>query len=68
MFKTFIFAAAVAGTVSFGHMLMRETQSFIAGEQALAHIDPYASASQQDAQISGALAQINQARTGAQQP
>jgi|GEM_PF-5237322 uncharacterized membrane protein len=62
MFKTFIFAAAVAGTMSFGHMLMRDTQSLIAGEQALANINPYATPAAQDAKISGALAQINQAR------
>ena len=67
MFKTLIFAGAVACTMAFGHLLMRDTRSFIAGEQALASINPYATAQAQNVQIAGALAQINQARAGGQQ-
>lgn len=66
--KAALFAALALGSATMGQHLITATRRFITGEQALAHIDPYASASQQDAQISGALAQINQARTGAQAP
>lgn len=67
MFKILFFVAMAASSAAFGHMLLRETRELMAGEQALANINPYATAQVQNAQISGALAQINQARSGAQQ-
>ena len=67
MFKILMFVTLAAASAAFGHMLMRETRELQAGEQALANINPYATAQVQNAQISGALAQINQARAGAQQ-
>ena len=67
MFKTLLFAMLAASSLAFGQQLMRATQSLMAGEQQLAAINPYAPPAQQDAQISGALAQIDQARAGTQQ-
>lgn len=66
--KTALFAALALGVATMGQHLIAATWQFITGEQALAHIDPYASAPVQDAQIAGAMAQISQARTGAQAP
>lgn len=68
MFKTLVFAAMVAGTMAFGHMLMHETRELQAGEMKLASINPYATAHAQDKQIADALAQINQAGASAQAP
>ncbi len=67
MLKILFFAAMAASSAAFGHMLMRETRELQAGEMRLATLNPYATPAQQDAQIAGALAQINQARSGAQQ-
>lgn len=66
--KTVLYVGLALGSATMGQHLITATRKFIAGEQALAHIDPYASAPAQNAQIAGALAQINQARTGAQAP
>lgn len=67
MFKTLIFAVAVAGTMSFGHLLIHSARELQTGEMKLATINPYATAVQQNEQIADAMGQINQARTGAQQ-
>ncbi|MHB1991663.1 hypothetical protein [Metallibacterium scheffleri] len=65
--KTILYAGIALGSATIGQHLIHATRALMAGEQALAHINPYATAAQQDAQVSGALAQINQARGGAQQ-
>lgn len=65
--KSVLFCALAIGSAAFGQHLIHATQALMAGEQALGHINPYATAQAQDAQISGALAQINQARGVAQQ-
>ena len=67
MFKILFFSALAASSVAFGQHLIHATQSLMAGELALANINPYAIPAQQDAQISAALAQINSARASAQQ-
>lgn len=66
--KVALYAGIALGSAALGQRLITATQGLMAGEQALATINPYATAPVQDAQISGALAQINQARTGAQAP
>ena len=67
MFKILMFAALAAGSATVGQHLITATQHLMAGEQALARINPYASARAQDAQIAAGMAQVNQARAGAQQ-
>ena len=67
-FKAVLYAGVALGSATLGQQLIHFTRQFIAGEQALAHIDPYANAQVQDAQISSALAQVNQARSGQQAP
>ena len=66
--KTVVFCGLAVGSMVFGQHLIRATLSFVAGETALAHINPYATQAQQNQQIKGALAQVNQARTGQQAP
>ena len=65
--KTVLYVGLALGSATMGQHLIHATQALMAGEQALAHINPYATAAQQDAQVSGALAQINLARGRAQQ-
>ena len=65
--KTALFAALAVGSAALGQRLIRATQSLVAGEAALANINPYATAQAQNVQIAAALAQVNQARGGAQQ-
>lgn len=65
--KTVLYAGLALGSATMGQHLITATRKFIAGEAALAAINPYATAQAQDTQISGALAQINQARGVAQQ-
>lgn len=65
--KSILYATLALGSATLGQRLIHATQNLMAGERALANINPYATAPQQDAQISGALAQINQARAGAAQ-
>lgn len=65
--KTVVFCGLAVGSMAFGQHLITATRHLMTGELALANINPYASAQAQDAQISGALAQINRARGGAQQ-
>lgn len=65
--KAILYSAVALGSATLGQHLITATQHLMAGERALAHVNPYASAAQQNAQISDALAQINQARAGAQQ-
>ncbi len=67
MLKILFFAAMAASSAAFGHMLLRETRELQASEMKLATINPYATATQQNQQIAGALAQINSARASAQQ-
>lgn len=66
MFKILFFAAMAASSAAFGHMLMRETRELQAGEMRLATLNPYATAAQQNQQIAAGMAQVNQARAGAQ--
>ena len=66
--KTALFCAVAAGSMAFGHRLITATQHLMAGELMIANINPYATQAQQNKQIKGALAQINQARQGAQAP
>ena len=67
MFKILMFVALAASSAAFGQHLITATRHLMAGEQALAHIDPYSTAAQQNRQLAAAMGQINQARAGAQQ-
>ena len=59
--KSILYAALAIGSATMGQHLITATQRFIAGEMALANINPYATSQAQNAQISSALAQVNQA-------
>ncbi len=65
--KTVLFCGLAVGSMAFGQHLITATRRLMAGELALAHINPYATARAQNAQIAAALAQVNQARAGVQQ-
>ena len=60
-FKAVLYAGVALGSATLGQQLIHFTRQFIAGEQALAHIDPYATAQAQNVQIAAALAQVNPA-------
>ena len=65
--KSILYAALAIGSATMGQRLIIATQRFIAGEKAIAHIDPYASAAQQDQQIAAAMGTIQSVRGAAQQ-
>ena len=65
MFKILMFVALAASSATVGQHLITATQSLMAGERALANINPYATAAQQNERIAAGVGQINEARTGA---
>ena len=59
--KAVLYAGFAIGSATLGQHLIRSTRQLMAGELALAHINPHATQAQQNQQINGALAQVNQA-------
>lgn len=64
--KSILYAGLALGSATLGQRLITATQNLMAGERALGHINPYASAAQQDQQIAAAMGTLQSARGAAQ--